>query len=76
MSRNGVTTRHKSRAQKEKQQKAYLTKRLLLSAAKRGIREAAEETMQVMGYVIIARNGWVVKKYADGRVETITPINH
>jgi hypothetical protein len=45
----------------------YLTKRLLVSAAKSGVRKAAEETMQIMGYTIIAQNGWVVKKYPDGR---------
>lgn len=55
--------------------KPYLTKRLLISAAKRGIRNAAKETMEIMGYTIIARNGWIVKKYADGRIETIEQIN-
>ncbi len=53
----------------------YLTKRLLVSAAKRGIRKAAEETMQIMGYTIIAQNGWIVKKYADGTTEAIEQIN-
>ena len=52
-----------------------MTKRLLVSAAKRGIRKAAEETMQIMGYNVIAQGGWVVKKYADGRIEKIEPIN-
>lgn len=52
----------------------YLTKRRLASAARNGIRRAAAETMQVMGYTIIAENGWVVKKYADGHIEKISPI--
>ena len=39
-----------------------------------GIRKAAEETMKVMGYTVIAENGWVVKKYADGHIERIFPI--
>ena len=52
----------------------YLTKRKLASAARAGVRKAAEETMQLMGYTIIADNGWVVKKYADGRIEKISPI--
>ncbi|GAA4743519.1 hypothetical protein [Flavisolibacter ginsenosidimutans] len=52
----------------------YLTKRRLVSAAKSGIRKAAAETMEVMGYVIIAEDGWLVKKYADGRTEKISPI--
>ena len=52
----------------------YLTKRLLVSAAKKGIRKAAEETMQVMGYNLIAKDGWVVKMFADGTIEKISPI--
>lgn len=52
----------------------YLTKRLLVSAARRGIREAAEETMKIMGYIVIAKDGWVVKKYADGSIEKLSPI--
>ncbi len=52
----------------------YLTKRLLVSAAKRGIRKAAAETMQIMGCNVIAKDGWVVKIFADGTIEKITPI--
>jgi hypothetical protein len=48
--------------------KTYLTKRRLSSAASAGIRLAAASTIQVMGYTIVAENGWVVKKYPDGRV--------
>lgn len=59
---------------KEAAKQPYLTKRRLVSAAKSGIKKAAAETMEVMGYVIIAENGWLVKKYADGRTEQISPI--
>lgn len=52
----------------------YLTKRRLVSAARSGIRKAAAETMEVMGYVIIAENGWLVKRHLDGRTERISPI--
>ena len=52
----------------------YLTKRRLASAARTGIRKAAAETMRVMGYTIIAEDGWVVKKYEDGHIERISPI--
>jgi len=48
--------------------KTYLTKRRLSSAASAGIRLAAARTLRVMGYTIVAENGWVVKKYPDGRV--------
>ena len=52
----------------------YLTKRRLASAAREGIRKAAAETMKVMGYTVIAENGWVIKKYEDGRTEKISEI--
>jgi len=52
----------------------YLTKRKLASAARAAVRKAAVETMQLMGYTIIADHGWVVKKYADGHIEKISPI--
>lgn len=45
-----------------------------MSAAKAGIRKAAVETMEVMGYLIIAQDGWLVKKFADGRIERLSPI--
>jgi len=52
----------------------YLTKRRLMSAAQMGIRMAAANTMKVMGYNIVAQEGWVVKKYADGTIEKIKPL--
>ncbi len=57
-----------------KQSSPYLTKRRLVSAARAGVRKAAAETMEVMGHTIIAHNGWVVKKYADGKIEKISRI--
>ena len=30
--------------------------------------------MDIMGFTVVAQDGWVVKKYADGTVEQITPI--
>jgi len=54
--------------------KLYLTKRILVSVAKKGVREAAKETMEIMGYNLIVKDGWVVKKYADGSIENVAPI--
>ena len=53
---------------------AYLTKRRLISAAREGVRKAAEETMQDLGYTIIARNGWIVKKLQNGTIQRISKI--
>ena len=40
--------------------------------AMQAFKEAADETMKVMGYNMIAKDGWVIKKYADGREEKIS----
>jgi len=69
ISKNGVAEK-----KKRKEQKPYLTKRILISAANRGFRQAAKEAMELMGYVVIAKDGWVVKKFADGRIEKISPL--
>lgn len=53
---------------------AYLTKRRLVSAARSGIKQAAEETMKLVGYNVVAKDGWVVKLFADGSIEKISPI--
>lgn len=49
----------------------YLTKRILTKAATKGFNHAAAATMRVMGYNVIVYRGWVVKKYACGRIEKI-----
>jgi len=54
--------------------KPYLTKRVLVSAAKAGVRQAAKDTMEVMGYTIIAEDGWVVRKDLKGNTERIEQI--
>jgi hypothetical protein len=51
-----------------------LTKRTLVSAAKTAFKNASEETMEVMGYNVVAENGFVVKIFADGRKEIISAI--
>ena len=59
----------------EKSHKLYLTKRILETAARRGFREAAKETMMVMGYNVIVKDDWVVKIFPDGTIEKIKPLN-
>jgi hypothetical protein len=51
--------------------RAYLTKRILISAARTGGRKAAKETMDIMGYNVVVKNGWVVKVYPDGTIEKL-----
>jgi len=50
---------------------AYLTKRTLLSKAKSAGKVAAKNAMQIMGYVITVKDGWVVKEHQDGTVEQL-----
>lgn len=37
-------------------------------------RKAAKETMRVMGYNVIAKDGWIVKIYPDGKTKKIKKI--
>jgi hypothetical protein len=51
-----------------------LTKNILENAARKSMGKAAEETMKVMGYNVVARNGWVVKIFPNNKVERISRI--
>ena len=52
----------------------YVTKRIVRSVAKSAFTKAAKVSMAVMGYNVVAERGWIVKKYADGRIEKLNPI--
>ncbi len=49
----------------------YLTKRLLVKLSTKAFRKAATEAMEVMGYVVIEEDGWIIKKFKDGTIEKI-----
>ena len=53
---------------------AYLTKRTVVTKAKTAGRVAARKAMVTMGFVITAKSGWIIKKYADGSIEKISKI--
>lgn len=53
---------------------AYLTKRILVAKAQAAGRIAAKNAMETMGYVIVAEDGWVVRKGADGSIHRIKRI--
>jgi len=40
------------------------------------VTKAADETMEIMGYNVIALDGWVVKIFPDGTIEKIKKIEH
>ncbi len=53
---------------------AYLTKRTIVTRAKTAGKIAARKAMLTMGFVIAVKNGWLIKKYADGQIEKISKI--
>lgn len=50
---------------------AYLTKKILVGKAKSAGRAAAKNAMDVMGYVVTVKDGWVIREYRDGSIEQI-----
>ena len=52
----------------------YLTKRVVVRAIKKGMKKVSQETMDIMGYNVVAQDGWVVKKHKDGTIELIEKI--
>jgi hypothetical protein len=53
---------------------AYLTKRMLLSKARSAGKVAAKTAMEIMGYVVTVKDGWVVKHHEDGHIEKIREV--
>lgn len=53
---------------------AYLTKRTLAVKAQAAVVKASDAAMKTMGFVVVQEGDWVIKKYADGRMERIAPI--
>jgi hypothetical protein len=53
---------------------AYLTKRTIVSKAKAAGKRAADEAMQIMGFIVVAEGNWIVKKYEDGRTERLAEV--
>lgn len=63
-----------SEQKKEASEPAYLTKRITVRKSKLGVKEAAKEAMETVGYVVKALDGWVVKEYHNGTIERIKQI--
>jgi hypothetical protein len=66
--------RRHSQQRSRKRTPNYLTKRILVRAARSGGVLAAKRAMEIMGYIVVAENSHVVRKYADGRSEQIEAI--
>jgi hypothetical protein len=59
---------------KKKGKLPYLTTRRLISASRKGIRKAAQETMALRGFNLVVEGKWLVRKFANGRIERISRI--
>lgn len=50
---------------------AYLDKRTLIGKARSAGKIAARNAMDLMGYVVTVKDGWVVREYSNGSIEQI-----
>lgn len=55
--------------------KATLTKRVVVRAGGNAVRKASARAMELEGFIVKADNGWVVRHYADGRIERLKRIS-
>lgn len=46
----------------------YISTRLVSNKSRIAFKEGAKKAMNHNGYVIIAENGWVVKKHSNGEI--------
>jgi hypothetical protein len=53
---------------------AYLTKRTVVAKAKAAGKKASAAAMHTMGFVVTVKGKWIIRKYADGRIERISSI--
>lgn len=52
----------------------YLTTRILERAVAKGTKSKKADAIRIKGYTVVEKNGWVVKEYADGRIEQVSKI--
>jgi hypothetical protein len=52
----------------------YLTTRILERALRKATRNLTEDAMKRMGYIVTVVDGWVVKKYPDGKSERLSKL--
>jgi hypothetical protein len=53
----------------------YISTRLISRKSKRAFRDGARRAMTANGYVVIVYDGWVVKKFSDGKIEKIEKLS-
>ena len=58
----------------KKEEVEYITTRLVKRKAKEAFMEGAQKAMESNGFVIVAEDGWVVRKSKNGTIERIKEI--
>lgn len=56
------------------EEKKYITTRLVKQKATEAFKNGAEVAMETNGFVIVAHEGWIVKKSDSGLIEKIEEI--
>ncbi len=59
-----------------KAKKEYITKRLVERQSKKAFTTASNEAMEANGYVIIVKDGYVVKESSDGSIEILEELDN
>ena len=54
----------------------YISTRLVSRKSRSAFQEGARRAMKTNGYVVIALDGWVVKKYSNGNIERLEELEH
>lgn len=57
-----------------KTKKHYISKRLVARGSKRVFKSDASKALRDNGYVIVAKDGWIVKEFADGVITKLRRI--
>ena len=53
----------------------FISKRLVVRGSEKAFKTAANKAIKVNGYVVVVKDGWVVKEFLNGKVERISKID-
>lgn len=53
----------------------YISKRLVERKSKKAFKVAAKSAMTDIGYVVIVKDGWVVKEFSNGEIERLEELS-
>ncbi len=53
----------------------YISKRLVERVSKRAFSNAADKAIHANGYVVVVKDGWIVKEFLSGKIELIKEVD-